>query len=57
MRTICARKNCLLINFWKLLFWIGIKYEKYRFSLSFGFDPYPSNEPVKEIPGYEMLIE
>jgi len=42
--AICAGKNFLLINFWKLMFWMGIKYKNspYRFDVVLSVDPHPN---------------
>jgi len=57
MVEICASKRFLLLNFWKLLFWIAIKYRGSRFVLAFGFDPHPMlgwKNNQKECPGFEF---
>lgn len=55
--SIVARKNYVLFNLWKLLFWIGFRYENYRLSFALSFDPYPNfgwKNNIKDCPGIEF---
>ena len=56
---IVLRKNCLLINLFNLLFWIGIRYNgsPYRFSITLSFDPHPKQGWINNQKSIPTLID